>query len=355
MMKKLFVILSLAAIMSSGAGITSYCQAADPIVLKMAPINCAPPPSGGSSRTLDEMAKLIGTRSNGLVKIDAYWAQSLSPVTQIVNSTSTGIADIGAVAPAQEPGKLPLSMVGQLPGFGTDWWALSMAFWDLMNQEPLLSEYKQHNLLPFSVNFVSDYYLIANKPIRSVADLKGKKIQAAGFFTKTLSALGAVPLAMTPPEQYEGLQKGIIDGNLAGYAPIGDFKFYEVAKYITTFPFGGRVQPVLINKNSWNKLPADVQKIITDSVQDIVQINVNNYFSKDEPLYPLTSKLLKDNNVEIIHPSDADRAALRTVQAGQADEWAAEQEKAGRPGSKLLSDYRTLVEKYNKVSTFAFK
>jgi TRAP-type C4-dicarboxylate transport system substrate-binding protein len=144
-------------------------------------------------------------------------------------------------------------MVGQLPGFGTDYWAQMMAFWDLMNQEPLLSEYGKYNLLPFSLNIVPDYHLISVKPINTVADLKGKKISAAGLMAQTLQSLGAVPVAMTPGEQYEGLQKGTIDANVGPYSAMKDFKFYEVAKYIEDFPLGGRLQPVLINKNSWNK------------------------------------------------------------------------------------------------------
>jgi hypothetical protein len=51
--------------------------------------------------------------------------------------------------------------------------------------------------------------------------------------------------------------------------PIADFKFYEVAKYITLFPFGGKMQLQLINKNSWAKLPADIQANKPENKGDI--------------------------------------------------------------------------------------
>ena len=147
--------------------------------------------SGWFNPAFSKWADLIQTKTDGRVKIDPYWGQTLAPVNQIVNATSTGVADIGAVAQAQEPGKLPISMVCQLPGFGTDYKAQCLAFWDLMNQEPLLSEYAKYNLLPLSVNFVPDYYLISTKPINTAADLKGKKIACAGFIAQTLSCSGS--------------------------------------------------------------------------------------------------------------------------------------------------------------------
>jgi TRAP-type C4-dicarboxylate transport system substrate-binding protein len=260
----------------------NYNTQANAIVLSMAPINSGPLRLEVDDR-FSKWADLIQTRTNGRVKIDIYWAQALAPVNQIVNATSTGIADIGAVAQAQEPGKLPMSMVCQLPGFSTDFKVQCSAFWDLMNQEPLLSEYTKQNMLPLGVNFVPDYHLISTKQITTAADIKGKKIACAGFIAQTIQAMGGVPIAMSPPEQYEGMQKGTIDGDCAPYSSINDFKFYEVAKYISDFNFGGRIQPIFVNKDSWNKLRADIQKIFIDSIPDFVQFNYEVFWVKANP------------------------------------------------------------------------
>jgi TRAP-type C4-dicarboxylate transport system substrate-binding protein len=331
-------------------------------VLSMAPLNVpAPPPAGsnpppsGSSLFCLNYTKLAATKTNGLVKIDPYWSQTLSPVNQIVNATSTGVCDIGATAADKEPGKLPLSLVAMQAGFGTDWWAQSMACWELMNQEPLLSEYGQYGIVPLGVDFVPDYNLIATKPIRTLADLKGKKISCSGLQAQILQAVGAVPVAMGPPEQYEGMQKGTIDGNTASFSPIADFKFYEVAKYITLFPFGGKMQIILINKNSWNKLPPDIQATFKAMVPDAIQINIDAFFVKNQPLFPMSDQLVKDNNLQVIQPSAEDLAALKKVCGGLADVWATDTDKKGLSGTKILNDYRALVAKYEKVSTFAFK
>lgn len=360
-MKKWFIVLSLLLVVSLIIGIvscnksTSTPSSTQPVTLSMAPINVPPPPAKGLTDFFTKWGNLVETKTNGRVIINIYFGQTLAPVNQIVNAASTGVADIGAVAAAQEPGKLPLDMVAQLPGFGTDYWAQSMAFWDLMNQDPLKSQYASFNLLPLSLDFIADYYLISKTPINSVADLKGKKFQATGFVADTLAGLGAVPIAMSPPEQYEGLQKGTIDGDSAPYSAINDFKFYEVAKYIVQYPFGGRLQAVLVNKNSWNKISPQDQKIILSLLSDSIQNNVDAFFAKDQPLYPITPQMIQDNGLHIIKASAADIEAIKKVQAGQGDKWAADTDKKGLAGSKILADYRALVDKYAKKSNFAFK
>jgi TRAP-type C4-dicarboxylate transport system substrate-binding protein len=358
-LKRSFTVLSLIVVISLIIGIVSCTNStpssAQPVTLSMAPINVPAPPAGGLTIFFTKWADLVQTKTNGRVKIDLYFGQTLAPVNQIVDATSKGVADIGGVAAAQEPGKLPLDMVAQLPGFGTDYWAQSMAFWDLMNQDPLKSQYASYNLLPLSLNFVADYYLISKTPINSVADLKGKKINASGFVAETLAGLGAVPVAMSPAEQYEGLQKGTIDADSAPYSAMVDFKFYEVAKYVVQYPFGGRMQAVLVNKNSWAKISSADQKTILSLIPSSIQNNIDIYYVKDQPLYPITPQMIQDNKLTVVKASQADLDAIKKIQAGQADKWAADTDKKGLAGSKILTDYRALVDKYAKKSNFAFK
>jgi TRAP-type transport system periplasmic protein len=327
-----------------------------PVVLKFAAPNVPPPPAkGGQTEAFANQSALIESKTNGRVKLDIYWGETLVPATQIVNGLSTGVADMAGLNPAGEPGKLPLSNIGGLPGFGTDYWAQLMAYWELLNTAPLLDEFAKFNSLPISVNFYPDSVLICRTPIKSLADLKNKKVAAPGYPAKVMDKLGAVLVGMAPPEMYEALQKGTIDAIGAPWAAIEAFKFYEAGHYITAFPLGGGLNPWGINKNAWNKISPQDQAIIKSLAPDFIQICINANYAKDQPLYPLSEQIVKDNNLQLFKPSADDVAAIQKVQAVLGNEWAAEQDKAGLPGSKVLADYKALVEKYAKISTNPFK
>jgi TRAP-type C4-dicarboxylate transport system substrate-binding protein len=317
----------------------------EPIILSVAPANIPPPPGLSLTTVVAEMANLVEERTNGRVKWDIYWGQTLAPVTEQVSALNSGIADIAIPNPDKEPGKIPLSVVGHLPGIGSDMQSRAKAYWDLCNQEPEISELAQYKIRPLATILTPEQSIISRVPIRSLADLKGKKISTSGIIAETLAELGAVPLAMAPPEQYESMQRGTIDGIAVPLGAVGSFKFYEVGKYFTRYELGNRLYPMGINQDVWNRLPADIQKILVDLVPDFDEVAYQYSIVDSERV---DMELMQENKVEIIEPSAEDKAAIKEVQSGQADKWAADQEKAGLPGEKILSDFRKLVEKYEK-------
>lgn len=317
------------------------------IVLRMAPSTTGPPPARGMTVVYADLMKELEKRTNGRIKVDIYWGQSLAKARDLVTATSTGICDISKVSAHFEPGKIPLSNVAY-HGIGSHIFPRAMAFWDLLKQEPLLSEYSQYGLIPICIAFVTDTSLLSRDPMRSIADIKGKKISSFGMAGESIDMLGGVPIMMSPPEQYDGLKKGIIDGLTAPCSAVNDFKFYEGGKYYLTLPLAGEVCPIVIRKKAWEGLPADIQKIITDSAYDLNKMAFKELEDEDA----LAMKEMKANNVEFIKPSPADMAELKRVQAELADKWAESLEKKGMPAKKLLADLRTLTEKYEKENPF---
>jgi TRAP-type transport system periplasmic protein len=319
--------------------------AIQPIVLRLAPGGSNPPPAGGLTTAVNEFANIIQKRTNGRVKVEIYWTQTLVSENNIVTALQNGTADIGQISSHKETGKVPLSMVGQLPGIGTDLWARISAFYELGNQDPEKSELAKYNIKTISSIGMTDQMIISKNPIRSLSDLKGKKVAAAGIAAEEITALGAVPVTMSPPDQYTGMDKGTIDAISTPIAAIYDFKFYEVSKYLTYLPCGPRVYIIGMNQDKWNSLPADLQKIFSDSVPDFVTAATDAYINTNKE----SLKVLQDKKFEFINLSDSDMATVAQIQAAQADKWATG---IGDPGKKILGDFRTLVEKYEKISPY---
>jgi TRAP-type mannitol/chloroaromatic compound transport system substrate-binding protein len=107
------------------------------------------------------------------------------------------------------------------------------------------------------------------KEINSVADLQGLKMRIPGFAGEVLAKLGANPTNIPPGELYTSLERRTIDA-LEWVGPSMDLRmgFHKIAPYYYT----GWHEPAtelqfLINKRSFEKLPADLQEILTTAMR----------------------------------------------------------------------------------------
>jgi TRAP-type C4-dicarboxylate transport system substrate-binding protein len=107
--------------------------------------------------------------------------------------------------------------------------------------------------------------LMTTFPIRSVADIKGKKIAASGPRADLIKAMGGAPVNVSSAEMYTALQRGLVEGiTYPPYCGIS-YKFFEVVDYVIwpgiTVPSMGEI---LVNLESWNKLPEEYKNIINE-------------------------------------------------------------------------------------------
>jgi TRAP-type C4-dicarboxylate transport system substrate-binding protein len=112
------------------------------------------------------------------------------------------------------------------------------------------------------------YHLMLKKKIDK-ADLTGLKIRTSPFYDPMIKDLGGAPVRIAGGEIYTALEKGVVDG--ACWPAMGalDYKWYEVAKYMVRPRFGEPVELILVNLNSWNRLPKDLQDLLTKIATEI--------------------------------------------------------------------------------------
>jgi TRAP-type C4-dicarboxylate transport system substrate-binding protein len=109
------------------------------------------------------------------------------------------------------------------------------------------------------------YELITNFPVKSITDLRGHKVAAAGANLPWLEGSGAVPVQSNLNEAYTCIQTGVYDGWVMWPDAAYRFKLHEVAPYYTMVGFGAcPIQGISINLDVWNDLPPAIQKIIED-------------------------------------------------------------------------------------------
>ena len=83
-------------------------------------------------------------------------------------------------------------------------------------------------------------------------------------------ALGANPTAVNSNEIYTAAQTHLVDGCASGLGGIQVFRLYEVQKYISITNHAWYGEWLVMNGDSWNRLPPDLQAILSRNVTKYV-------------------------------------------------------------------------------------
>ena len=106
--------------------------------------------------------------------------------------------------------------------------------------------------------------LIANKPVRNMAELKGlpMRVMGAPIQTKMFGAIGAAPTVIAYSETYNAIQSGVIaalDNEALGMIQM---KFYEVAPEISLTQHSFTIRPICFSGKTFKRLPPGLQAAI---------------------------------------------------------------------------------------------
>jgi TRAP-type C4-dicarboxylate transport system substrate-binding protein len=218
------------------------------------------PPDNKISIAMDQWCKEVEKRTNGRVKVTQFPGGTLTPPAQTYAGVIKGIADIGLSFFSYTMGRFPLTEVLDLPlGYKSGYVGAKLA-------NEYHKKFKPKEFDEVKVLFLTTsppHMLFAKKPVNNLDDLKGLKIRSTGTSAKVVQALGGAPVAMPMSEAYDALSKGVVQGIIGPYEPMKGFKLAEVVSHSTEYGSAYlNTNYVVMNKDKWNGLPADIQKII---------------------------------------------------------------------------------------------
>ena len=107
--------------------------------------------------------------------------------------------------------------------------------------------------------------LLSSSPIRSVDDLKGKKVwipEGDDISRHAMQALSLTPVSLPLTDVLTGLQTGLID--IVPMSPVGALvlQWHTKVKYITEFPLVYTLGFMAVDKRAFDKLSAEDQAIV---------------------------------------------------------------------------------------------
>lgn len=263
-----------------------------------------------------------------------------------------GVADGGFVVFVYHPAEFPHGVTfGDLSMVGTDPLSSGAAVTEtiLLHCAPCLAEAKKQNLLFFGAYGSSAYNILSRVPVKSIEDLKGKKIRTSGGAAdRWLREVGAVAVTVDAGMAYEGLAKNTIDGVLLPVSDLGAYNLWDVAPHVNMLPVGSfkANTSVGFNRNFWKSLTLDQRKAFLKQAPVMVYGPGIEYNKLDAGIVAQTAA----KKVTLSKPSDAMTAHLN---AFIAKDRSAIVEAAKKRGVKdpeiLINKYVELVAKYERL------
>ncbi|KUK13694.1 MAG: TRAP-type transport system periplasmic protein [bacterium] len=209
----------------------------------------------------------VNVAGEGKIKLNFYHSGTLLKVKELVPGLEAGTADIIFHTTSHTTGSWPIMGGPSLPFiFKSDWdmnekLKIGQPLFNLIQKVMM----EKHGIVFLAFGAIPSQYLwTAKKPVRTPEDLKGMIIRVGGEAeAEAIKALGASPVFMPSGELYEALQRGTIDGLVAYPGTIGGRALYEVLKYCTKIPLSAYGRGIYMKKETWDKLPESVKRIIT--------------------------------------------------------------------------------------------
>lgn len=203
----------------------------------------------------------VNGEAKGLIDIEVHFSGALGKSqAEQAQLVLDGKADIAFVTPGLTPERFPDNTVVELPGLYRDMRGATLVYTRL-TAAGALRGYEDFFVVGA---FTSEPQSIhTRRRVASLDDLKGLKIRANNpMQAATLEKLGMVPVIMPLNQVANAISAGIIDGAPMTQTILFEFGVSRVATYHFFLGIGGSPLAVLMNRKTFESLPARVQEII---------------------------------------------------------------------------------------------
>jgi TRAP-type transport system periplasmic protein len=150
------------------------------------------------------------------------------------------------------------------------------------------------------------------RPIRAPQDMSDLRIRAveSEMTSRTLKALGALPLPMPFNKVYDALASGEIDGQENTVANIEGARLYEVQKHLSILNYKNAFATVMISERVWAGLSTEHQTLLREGARSLMKAHLKMIEENEAA----TIARLEKNGMEVPRPSTGPfRAAAQSV------------------------------------------
>jgi TRAP-type transport system periplasmic protein len=294
-------------------------------------------------------ARRVEEQSAGRIRVDIFPSMALGgQPAELFDQARDRIVEMVWAMPSDTPGRFPKIELFELP-FVSPRRALvgSKAIEDFA-AEHLMDEFREIHPICFSC--ADRGILHANHPVRTVAEIKGLRLDVSTRFTAAaIAMLGGRPVPMPSGQLPLAVTRHVVDGCVLPWDMVPALKLDDLLKAHTDFAddaLSTTTGVLAMNKVAYDKLPADLKKVIDDNSGPTAA-------SMAGTMWDLKAKAVVDavsQSGHLIVTLDAD-AVVRWRKATQPviDAWRKEMKAHRADADRLLASARELFETYANV------
>ena len=225
----------LIGLFAGALSLAVYAQ--EPIVIKFSHVVAIDTPKG---KAAEMFAKKAAELTKGRVKVEVYANSTLYKDKEEMEALQLGAVQMLAPSLAKfGPLGVKEFELFDLPFIFSNYDDLHKVTTGPVGKQLLAKlESKGIRGLAFWDNGFKSFSL--NTPIKTPADLKGKKmrIQSSKVLEEQMRSVGSLPQVMAFSEVYQALQTGVVDGTENPLSNLYTQKMFEVQKYLTITDHG---------------------------------------------------------------------------------------------------------------------
>ena len=214
-----------------------------------------------------------------------------------------------------------------------------------------LDEFRNFNAVGLGGWTSSAYFLACREPIKTLAELKGKRVRATGGNAEMLKLAGMVPIGATLSEAVGLLQRGGLDCQHGIHDWLRTFGYGDFTKYLMDAPLGlsGPAIGMYMNRDAWNAFTPDQKKIhIKYAAWLSAKMAIGNFIESNEATLKM---LTTDKGVQIVHVGNEFATVTANYKKAQRDINIATAKRFGvKDPAPIIDYYEAAVERWRPKS-----
>lgn len=308
-----------------------------------------------TGRNLEQYFDSITEWSDGKIKFDVVYSNAIAPPAEVDDALNDGRLDLGQVLPIYEPKEYPKNAAFVESTFMSDQsvvtgalqsnaWPLEVAY-----QTPeLVQEFADHGMQLLMPQYNSGpNALLCSKPRNSLDTLKGAQSASGGQAqTAQLKALGVTAVSVPYTEQFESLERGVVDCSVSSLTVAALGGFIPAAPQVVIDPEAGfALAPgsMAMSMSVWETLPLIAQQLFYDRLDVFLKGNIEKIW--DNTVEAGSQVAAAGGSFGIF--SDDARAKMDETNAALLQELA--KNTALSDGPKFVSDVQASTQKWSDI------